>query len=220
MADAYKVTQDVSLPRALRLSEELIDGEKLYETEGVNYAAGDYVLAKDLAPNLRERAENGELDHVLEEVSLEEAEEGIRLAGLTQGTFIPDHEVEAYYLDLAGHNTVPRDQVLELKSEGSDSAKEALEAAKDSGSDERPGLPDRTPEVPSLVEASLDADTTVSPQDSEHVEVPKGTEQPPGIPVGDTLASEEEKKDEQPKKASRGRRKATEEEKKSEGSQE
>jgi hypothetical protein len=201
MADAYKLKADASFPRALRLvSDDEIEG-KQYEVEGRNYGTGSYVLASDLTPRDRERAENGDLDHLLEGVSLDEAEQGLAL--VDRGLFIPEHEAEAVALETYGHEVVPRDQVLELRAEGSDVAASAQEEAKADGADERPGL--TAAEFPSLAEVSRgDADFNV-PKDSEHVseerlaEAPsssvRGVEQPPGVQVGaDKAAAEGEAK--------------------------
>lgn len=184
MAEAYKAKVDVSLPRALRELEELVDGQKLYETEGRTYDAGEYVLAEDITPPLREKAEKGELDHLLESVSREEAEAAIQANQSDVGVFIPEHEAERVVLEDAGHTIVPRDQVLELKSAGADAARDALEAAKADGADERPLITDA--EVPSLVEVSNGDETAVVPKESTPVsdEELEGVEQPPGLNVG------------------------------------
>jgi hypothetical protein len=108
MAEAYKVKQDVSLPRAIR---ELYDdsqnrgGQVFYQTEGRSYSAGDYVLAEDITPPLRKKAEDGDLDHLLEPVDVEEAREvldGLRRSAHV-GSFVAEHAVEAHAMELAGH---------------------------------------------------------------------------------------------------------------------
>lgn len=215
MADAYKLKADASFPRVVRVAET-VNGETVEETEGVNYAAGDYVLAENLSPRDRDRAESGDLDHLLEGVSREEAENALRFGG-DYGTFIPEHGNEEYILNEYGHQTVPRDQVLELKSAGAEAAKSAFEAAHENGAGERPGL--TTPDIPSLVEASNEGKSVV-PSDSEHVaeEELVGVEQPPGIQVGKEAAAAEGA-EEQPQKRSRPTRsekKETAQEKKGE----
>jgi hypothetical protein len=209
MADAYRLKADTSIPKAIREVEELVNGEKLYETTGVNYAAGDYVLARDITPPVRERAENGELDHLLEPVSLEEAEKWIAENSNEFGVYIPEHEAESVILEEYGHQIVPRDQVLDLKSAGSDAAKEVVEAAKSEGADERPAL------TASEVESISDGDKAVVPKDSKRVEdsALEGVEQPPGVPVGSTKAAAEGEETEAPKPRQRpGRSRPAQEE--------
>ncbi len=189
MADAYKVKADTSLPRAIREASELADGTKVYETEGRNYAAGSYVLASDLHPRDRERAANGDLDHLLEASTVEEAEAAQNAE--QYGVFIPEHEAESVVLNEYGHEIVPRDQVLELKSAGADAASTVLEKAKSEGLDERPNL--TAAEVPSLAAVSRGDALAVVPEDSQHVaeEDLVGVEQPPGVPVGADKAAAE-----------------------------
>lgn len=184
MADAYKLKADVSLPRAIREIEELADGTKVYETVGVNYVAGTYVLAESIAPFVREKADNGELDHLLEAVSVDEAKGALDFVEVS--AFIAEHEAEAVVLEDAGHEVVPREQLLELLSAGSGDAKSALEAGKEDGKDERPAL--SASEVPSLAEVSADGKLNVA-TGQEKVDEQKlsdqGVEQSPGIPVGE-----------------------------------
>lgn len=185
--DAYRLKVDTSLPRAVRQIDELIDGEAVYETEGRNYAKGQYVLAENMTPRDRKRAEDGDLDHLLESASLKEAQ----AAGDSElGVFIAEHEAERVALEGYGHEVVPRDQVLELKAAGADDAKKALQAVKDEGTDERPNL--TAQEVPSLAEVSLGGVENV-PKDSEHVDEAKlgGVVQPPGVEVGEAKAAAE-----------------------------
>ena len=195
MADAYKVKQDITIPRAVRPLEELPDGTVTYETEGRNYPAGSYVLADNISPPVRERIENGELDGFLEEASGDEAEAAQRLGERAEfySTFIPEHEVEAYQMSLYGHEIVPRNQVLELRAAGAEQASTNLEDAKSAGLDERPALDPEVhpsnPELPSLAEVSRGEAENVP--DGGEVEIPPGLEFPPGLPVGDDLAAAE-----------------------------
>lgn len=199
MADAYKLKGDASFPSVVRTAVN-IDGVEIDETAGRNYAAGGYVLASNMTQRDRERAENGDLDHLLEPVSLEEAEEALSL--VERQLFIPEHEAESVALIEAGHEIVPKDQVLELKSAGAEEARDALEAAKSDGRDERPNL--TLAEFPSLAEVGRDNEggTNNVPKESEHVseerlrDAPsssarRGVEQPPGIPVGESKAASE-----------------------------
>lgn len=172
--EAYKVKADVSFPRPIRKVEDLADGSEVFETEGRNYPTGSYVLSQNLTPRDRKRANDGDLDHVLEPVSSSELEEAYQAQALvSRGVFVPEHEAERVVLDQAGHQIVERDQVLSLRSAGAESAKEVLAEAKKEGRDERPGLQAvETQEVPA--------------------ERLQGVEQPPGIPLQDTLSSEGE----------------------------
>ena len=190
MADAYKVKADVSFPKPIRKADELIDGQEIYESLGVNYSAGSYLLATDLLPKDRERAENGDLDNLLESVDLKEAQEAMSVSMVETGTFIPEHEAERVIFEQYGHEVVPRDQVLELKSAGADAAKDALEAAKSDGADERPGITD--PEVMSFQSESGEGQVAL-PAESEHVaeENLVGVEQAPGVSVGPDKAAAE-----------------------------
>jgi hypothetical protein len=191
--EAYRVLADTSIPKAVDRLEDGPEGEARYSHTGVAYSEGDYVFASEITPPLRERAENGELDHILEPCSLDEAQEA--RAVVEVGTFIPEHEAEAVILDNYGHRTVPKDQLLELKSAGADAAKEAIEASREDDADQRPNLTE--PDRPSLVEVSNDKEGKVDnvPSESEHVDdevlEASGVEQPPGVPVGKAKAAAE-----------------------------
>lgn len=111
MAEAYKVKGEVSLPRAIRpLYDDSVarSGVELYQTEGRSYRVGDYVLAKDITPPLRKRAEEGKLDHLLEPVDLDEANEWLneQARNARVSTFTPEHATEAHALKLGGHDVV------------------------------------------------------------------------------------------------------------------
>jgi len=201
---AYKLKADASFPQAIRKADELADGTEVFETVGRNYVAGSYVLASEMTPRDRERAESGDLDHLLEEASVKEAEEYRASVDPQYGVFIPEHEAESVVLEEYGHQIVPRDQVIEMKSAGAEQAKENLEAAKAEGRDERPGI--TAPEVPSLADISR-GDASATDVDTEHVpdEKLEGVEQPPGVPVGQDLARAEGQAEE-PKRRSRPRR--------------
>lgn len=194
MADAYKLKADTSFPRVLR---ETSDGQE--EVEGRAYNAGDYVLAADLNARDRDRAENGELDHLLEESSVEDAEAAQLVNEF--GVFIPEHEAQRVILEEAGHKIVPRDQVLELKSAGADEAREQFEGAIEDDASERPAL--TAPEVPSLAEVSAEGVLPV-PSDSDPVAVEAlvGVEQP----AGGQFVGEDKVAQEAPKKRGRPRK--------------
>lgn len=154
MADAYKIKQDVTLPRAIaKLERTDMDGNPLYEHTGVLYAEGDYVRASDISPALSDGIENGDFDAFLEGVSgdeLEAAEASLAGAGYSQ--FAPEHEVERVALLNYGHDVLSKQQVLDANSAGADAAKATLEAAKEDGADERPAITevDTFVEVPNL----------------------------------------------------------------------
>lgn len=165
-AEAYKVLVDTSIPRPIRQIDELHDGTPIYETEARAYRAGDYVLAKDVTPQFREAVSNGEVEGVLEEADLDEANEALNRS--EYGVFAPEHEAERQVLVQAGHDVVSREVVLQLNSAGADTASEALEAAKGEGADERPNL--TSPRTPDLAKSSQDG-TTIVPEDEGTVEV-------------------------------------------------
>ena len=197
--DAYKVLVDTSIPAALR-TVTTVEGVEIEETTGQAYAAGDYVLASEMNSRDRERAENGELDHLLEAVSEDEA---LAAREAAVGLHIPEHEVERYAMLDAGHRIIERDQVLELRAAGAEAAKEAIEASKEGPYDANPAITDQPSfvEVPSITQAQLDGEAVV-PKDHDRevtdaeVESAKsgstaGVEMPPGLPVGPTLAKAE-----------------------------
>lgn len=167
MADAYKLIADGTFPEVIRTVVN-VEGVEINETVGRTYNAGDYVLAEHLTPRDRERAENGELDHLLEAADRGEAEAA--LSAVDRGTFIAEHEAERYILKDAGHSVVEKDQVLELRSAGAEAAQDALAASKSSGAYER-NITEKPAEKVS--EAQVEK---------------SGVELPPGLPVGPTLA--------------------------------
>lgn len=135
MAEAYKVKQDVSLPRAVRpLYDDSVarQGMELYQTEGRSYKVGEYVLAEDITPPLRKMAEDGELDHLLEPVDHDEAAEWLHEQGRygRVRTFVPEHATEAHALKLGGHEVVePELEQLVPDVEPDPSAEEVLKGA-------------------------------------------------------------------------------------------
>ena len=176
MANAYKIKQDTTLPRAV--SSEEHDGETTYQTESVTYAAGDYVLEENISPAFLEA---GDLDDFLESADRDEAEAALR-AGAGYSTFVAEHSNEAFILDQYGHTVVPREQVVELAAAGVEPTNKAIEEAKSDDADQR--------DLPGLPEEEVDED-----------QVP--AERPPGIPVGPALA--ESKGGEPAKKSGRAK---------------
>lgn len=204
MADAYKVLADTSLAYPLRKAVT-IEGIEVEETTGVAYAKGDYVFAEEMSSRLRERADNGELDHLLEEADVQEAQEA--RTAVVSGLHIPEHEAERYALLEAGHRVIERDQVLALRSAGAEAARDNLELARKTDD----GNPQIT-EQPSFVETPNLVDVGDPTTDTENVPVggggkqpevsdaevenaksasSSGVEMPPGLPVGPTLAKAE-----------------------------
>jgi hypothetical protein len=213
--DAYKILGDTTFPRPLR-TVTTVDNVEIEETTGQAYAAGEYVLASELSQRDRERAENGELDHLLESVSEDEA---LSAREAQVGLFIPEHEVERYAMLEAGHRVIEKDQVLDLRAAGADAAREALEASKDGPDDANPAITEQPSfvEVPAIAQAQLDGEA-VLPKDHDRevsdyeVETAQsssdaGVEMPPGLPVGPTLAKAEgadpEKTDEATEKSAK-----------------
>ena len=181
MADAYRLKADASFHQPLNTDDE---GNAI-EVIGRTYNEGDFILASDMTKHAQERAESGELDHLLEAVSTEEAESGQEAR---EPALIAEHEAERVVFGDAGKTVVPRDQVIELAAAGAEGAKAAQEAAKSEGVDERPAI--TASEVPSLAAVEQgESELGVVPQDSEPVneERLEGIEQPPGLPIGDTL---------------------------------
>lgn len=135
---AYKILQDTSLPRAVARLEDDVNGNEQYQTEGRAYRAGEYVLAEDVTPPVRESIDNGDWDGIVESVSRDEAVEAINYQQV--GVFAPEHAVEHQALVEAGHKVLDRQGVLEARSLGSDDAAAAIEAQKEEIGDERPNL--------------------------------------------------------------------------------
>lgn len=193
MADVYQVQADTALPRAVRLlREDEIEG-KVYDETGVAYRAGDYVRGDDISPSVD--VSSLEEAGLLKSASESDYDEWAA-AQTDYSTFIPEHEAERYAMLEYGHQVVERDQVLELKSAGSDAAKEAVEAGREDGFDERPQITEQKSfvETPALAEVSqgdaenvpTGGDGKQDPVDEEALEA-AGVEQPPGHVVGRAL---------------------------------
>jgi hypothetical protein len=197
-AEAYRVLRDTSLPRPVRTATTL-EGVVLQETMGQAYAEGDYLFREELTDSDQERVDSGELDGFLEAVDRDEAVAA--RTSVDTGLFIPEHEAERYALIEAGHRVVEKDQLLELKAAGGEAAREFLEQSRKGPNDANPEITEQESfvEVPSLADVSRgDAE----PSDVEHGNEPivpaevetevsssaAGVEQPPGLPVGPTLA--------------------------------
>lgn len=70
MPKSYKTKVDVSFPRPIRLRKTPA-GKDFWESEGISYRAGDTITEKDMLPRTIERANNGELDKLLELIAEE-----------------------------------------------------------------------------------------------------------------------------------------------------
>lgn len=185
MADVYKVKADTSIPRAVRTATTN-EGVEIEETAGQAYSAGDYVLASNMTKQLRERAESGDLDHLLEPSSMDEYEQAVALATRVE---IPEHEAERYIQIADGRKVVEKDQVVQLRAAGADGARAFQESQKNDKKDERATITEQE----SFVEVSSIADDDpVLPKGTDEVDEDvleeQGVEVPPGLPVGKTLA--------------------------------
>lgn len=155
MAKAYRIKQDVSFPRVIARTGDGDDAE--YTTEGSNYAAGSILHHRTLTPRDAKRAESGELDHLLEPLSDEEADAYEGFDGSQEpevGIFVPEHEAEQHALEAHGHHIVPKEQVLEAMSAGEEHSARYQQAVKEAGMDHRPNqeaLAQPRPRVPDEV---------------------------------------------------------------------
>ena len=141
----------------------------------MNYAAGSYVLASNMLPRDRKRAEVGELDHLLEPASLEDAENE-PVGEPDRALFVPEHEAEAHILEQYGHQVVPREQELEVLSTGAERAAQYQEAVKEHGLDERPVQAANSEPRESVPAEALEGHETRTglPTDREpHIESPR-----------------------------------------------
>lgn len=135
----YRLKHDSSFPKVLsKLSKEGDDND-VYATEGRNYPAGSFIKEEDMHPRDAKRAENGELDHLLELTSEEDyqAAGGDRLNS-DYGLFIPEHENEAHILSEYGHAVVNDQQKTELMTGGIHHAAGYGAQVKEAGYDRRP----------------------------------------------------------------------------------
>jgi hypothetical protein len=168
MSDAYKVKKDIAIPRPVAVLAERPDGSRVYATEGRNYGAGSVVFAADVVPDVLERIEGGELDEFLEPVSGDELDD---LLTSERSLFIPEHEAENVILREYGHETLGKVEQLELNSAGADAAREGIEAARQDGADERPGL--TLPPTTDLAEAAREGKDVVAEPDEDKRHSPR-----------------------------------------------
>lgn len=197
-AEAYRTKGDVSLSRAIRKLDDDPEGRPIYSKVGVAYAEGDVVYASEISPDTRERIENGQHPaQLLEEISADEARE-VREENAAAGqysTFIPEHGQESRILKQYGHDVVPREEVLEMMSEGAEEAKEAQEAAKEDGADERPNLD--APSTPDLAEASREGETVIPDEDGSKSTRKKSSRRKPRQRASGELTGEDKREAEQ-----------------------
>lgn len=228
MADAYKVVEDISIPRALRLlSEDEIEG-KTYETVGVNYPEGSFVLEDEITPPLREKAAEDGFDGRLEPITdTGEVEEARRFAERRGrfGVFVPEHETEREALLQAGHDVVSKQDTLELLSAGADEAKEAIEQSREDDFDARPNLTTEE-DLPSLAEASREGEVVAGTEERATDDLPDSVQAlPSGVIAGQDKEDRETVMETVPRKAkaarSRPQRKAADkaDDKKPEGNE-
>lgn len=124
---AYRVLKDTTIPRALYVIGETANGETLYETEGVSYSAGEYVLEENITPTVRDNISTGQFDHILSECDRSTAERVLGTKAV--GTFAPEHEVEHEALVKAGHKIISKEAQLSLDA-AADDASEVQAATK------------------------------------------------------------------------------------------
>lgn len=139
MPNAYRAKGDISVSRVTAVEGS---GEnRLEHTESVTYPAGAIVLAENMTDHTRERAESGDLDHLLAPVSDEEAKQAsgdFNPFAEDFGIFVPEHEAEAHALQVYGHQVVPPDQALEAQASGAQYAADYQSAVREHGIDRRP----------------------------------------------------------------------------------
>lgn len=70
MPKSFKTKVDVSFPRPIRFRKTPA-GADFVESQGISYRAGDTITEKDMLPRDIERANNGELDKLLELIAEE-----------------------------------------------------------------------------------------------------------------------------------------------------
>lgn len=163
----YQATADVSIPKPVaKVDPSKEDSD--WVTEGMTYPRGSLISEDWLTPRDRQRAEAGELSHVLQDSDQELSEDVVPGGAFNepeQGVFIPEHEAEATALKIAGHVVVPKEQQMEVLSASAQHHADYQAAVKERGLDKRP-----------VVE--------MLQQESERVpdEVLYGAETPTGLP--------------------------------------
>ncbi len=157
---AFRTLRDTTIPKALFYIGETANHDPIYETSGISYPAGSIVLEEDITPPMRERIANGDLDTLIEEVNRKDALAEINV--IERGTFAPEHSVEAIALANAGHRVLDREQIIELRSLGSDDAADAQQAALADGAGDRPNLPG-LPDSSVSTEEAVDRKVQVTP---------------------------------------------------------
>lgn len=192
---AYRVLQDTSLPKAVAQLEDDVNGNEQYQTEGRAYRAGDYVLAEDVTPPVRESIDNGDWEGIVEPVSRDEAVEALTTQDV--GVFAPEHAVEHQALVAAGHKVLDREGVLEARSLGSKDAAAAIEAQKEELGDERPNLTFEG--HADLVNDEDPASPRIKGADDSYIDVETAVEQgvqvtPSGVVASNPFADKAKKK--------------------------
>lgn len=115
----YVAEKDATLPREIARGSDP-EGNEYTETESVVYPAGSVIQDDDLAPNVRERLESGDDDHLsslVRHVSEKEAQK--ILAERSEGLAVaPEHEAEAEVLYQDGQDVLTREEVVETNPNG------------------------------------------------------------------------------------------------------
>lgn len=167
----YKVKKDISIPKATRALDQDVHGNVRYQNEGRNYVGGvSVVSSEDISPPVLERVESGEFDEFLEKVSGDELD-ALLATDPEKSTFIPEHEAENVVLKEYGHETLGKDEALEANAAGAEAAKEALEAGREDGFDERPGL--TLGHSTDLAKAAVEGEVVTVEEDEERPHTPK-----------------------------------------------
>lgn len=136
MAKAYRLKRDLAIPLVVGHDDE---NEVV---TGTGFAAGAMVRDDQLTKYHRQQIEDGKLDDLFEPVSDEEAEAVSDIPNTSgepeHGIFFPEHEAERVALQIGGHLTVPKEQELEILSQGEGHSADHMAQVKESGYDRRP----------------------------------------------------------------------------------
>jgi hypothetical protein len=195
----YKTLEDISIPKAVRRLDDDANGDARYQHQGHNYPAGSAVSEKDISPVVLDQIEAGAFEGRLEKVSGDELAE-LLAVDPEKSVFIPEHEQENVVLKEYGHETLGKDAALEAGSAGAEAAKEAIEAGREDGFDERPGL--TLGKSTDLAEASREGADVVVEEDDDRPHTPKRSPRKKGAKNVDSPQTDH------PSGAPKGKRKA------------
>jgi hypothetical protein len=160
----YVAEQDVTVPRVIA-SGQNADGSTFYETDSVTYGEGAVVSDDQIAPDVLDRLESGDDEHLsslLRHVSESEAKE-IRASQAEAQGIAPEHEAEAEVLRQDGRDVLDRDQVIESNPNGDPEGADEAATSSGSGSSEGDGptkdeLADRAAELGVKGRSSMNKD--------------------------------------------------------------